>query len=92
MRTLKQESIPFRIEGDYFLTGRESLSHPSGSNSLFLSPSQQPLQRNTRVSRIIVRDTSVANFVSGSRFSVGEYFFQAIFYLEEYREYFRAGI
>lgn len=57
MRTLKQEGIPFRIEGDYFLTGRQSLSHRFSEwvklflfNSLSLSPTASP-QHNTRVSR-----------------------------------------
>lgn len=72
MRTLKQEGIPFRIEGDYFLTGRQSLSHRFSEwvklflfNSLSLSL-QQPLLNTTReFLGIIVRNaiTSVANFV-----------------------------
>lgn len=53
MRTLKQEGIPFRIEGDYFLTLYPIVS-PSGSNCFFstlsLSPTASP-QHNTRVSR-----------------------------------------
>lgn len=55
MRTLKQEGIPFRIEGDYFLTARQSLSHRFSewvklSLSLSLSPTASP-RHNTRVSR-----------------------------------------
>lgn len=69
MRTLKQEGIPFRIEGDYFLTGRQSLSHRFSEwvklflfNSLSLSNS---LSTTREFLGIIVRNaiTNVANFV-----------------------------
>lgn len=66
MRTLKQEGIPFRIEGDYFLTGRQSLSHRfSEWVKLFLFNSLSLSNTTREFLGIIVRNaiTSVANFV-----------------------------
>lgn len=94
MRTLKQEGIPFRIEGDYFLTARQSLSHrfsewvkPSLSLSL-----QRPLLDTTReflVDNRSRRDYKRCQFCSRIAILGRRIFFSPSHLLSG--EYFRAG-